>query len=150
MNMTPQLKETQELISNVMNQLKDVSDAITQLYLQKRKEEILSCIEDLKHANDMIEQAVQFTYFGQKSGGQRSTAKKTKAVRENGKKGGRPSNKIVMDISRNKDDSAWIVTFNDTTKRRIPGKNIQDVRDTLPPTRYKWDPTMETYYNQMK
>lgn len=149
MNMTPQLKETQELLENVMSRIKNVADSINQVYLQGKKDELLDCAEELRHARDKIGQAIEFTYFGQKSGGQRSTAKKAKAVRENGKKGGRPSSKIVTDIICAEDKQSWTIVFNDMSKKKVKSPSIQAVRDAFPPARYKWEATMEHYYQTM-
>ncbi len=149
MNMTPQLKETQELLDKTMNLIKNIADSFPANYMSKKKEELIECSDNIKHAIDKIQQAIDFTYFGQKSGGQRSTTRKTKAVRENGKKGGRPSSKIVTDILRNKNNDGWEVIFNDGSKKKITGENIQAVRDAFPITRYQWEDTMEYYYQKL-
>ena len=93
MNMNPTLKQAKEKIEEIEKSLKALAERLSQSSLQKNQKELLNCAENLRSVKNLIDQAINFTYFGQKTGGQRSTAKKIQAVRENGKKGGRPSHK---------------------------------------------------------
>ena len=147
MNMTPTLRETRELIAKICSELKEISEGMNTASQQKNKERIIACVDRLHDAGDKIDQSIAFMYFGQKSGGQRSTAKKKKAVRENGKKGGRPSKKIITDI-QNGETGIFYVEFNDGTKK--PGGNsLAEVRESFPPSRYKWAENVENLYERL-
>ena len=100
MNMNPTLKQAEEKIEEIEKSLKALAERLSQSSLQKNQEELLNCAENLRSVKNLIDQAINFTYYGQKTGGQRSTAKKIQAVRENGKKGGRPSKKILINYKK--------------------------------------------------
>lgn len=147
MNMTPTLRETRELIERICSELKDISEGMNTASQLKNKDRILSCVDQLHDAGDKIDQSIAFMYFGQKSGGQRSTAKKKKAVQENGKKGGRPSKKIITGI-RSEENGIFYVEFDDGTKK--PGGNsLAEVRESFPPNRYKWAEEAENLYEKL-
>ena len=144
MNMTPTLKETQALLNDISLQLKKIADSMTQVSMQTKKDCILDCIKKLQTADDKIEQSINFMYFGQKSGGQRSTARKTKAVQENGRKGGRPSKKIVQELEKSPDGKEMLVRFNDGSEIKISGSAL-DVRTRFPTSRYRWSDKAEDW-----
>ncbi len=147
MNMTPTLQETQELLKNVSSQIKQIAESMTQVSLQTKKDQLLECVEKIYSANDKIEQSINFMYFGQKSGGQRSTARKRKAVQENGKKGGRPSKKILQSLEKTADGNEIIVKFSDATEIKISG-SAYDVRTRFPLSRYRWSDSAEEWFSQ--
>lgn len=147
MNMTPTLQETQELLKNVSSQIKQIAESMTQVSMQTKKDQLLECVEKIFTANDKIEQSINFMYFGQKSGGQRSTARKRKAVQENGKKGGRPSKKILQSLEKTADGNEIIVKFSDTTEIKISG-SAYDVRTRFPLSRYRWSDSAEEWFSQ--
>ena len=147
MNMTPTLQETQELLKSVSSQIKQIAESMTQVSLQTKKDQLLECVEKIYSANDKIEQSINFMYFGQKSGGQRSTARKRKAVQENGKKGGRPSKKILQSLEKTADGNEIIVKFSDATEIKISG-SAYDVRTRFPLTRYRWSDSAEEWFSQ--
>lgn len=147
MNMTPTLQETQELLKTVSSQIKQIAESMTQVSMQTKKDQLLECVEKIYSANDKIEQSINFMYFGQKSGGQRSTAKKRKAVQENGKKGGRPSKKILQSLEKTADGNEIIVKFSDTTEIKISG-SAYDVRTRFPLSRYRWSDSAEEWFSQ--
>lgn len=147
MNMTPTLQETQELLKNVSSQIKQIAESMTQVSLQTKKDQLLECVEKIYSANDKIEQSINFMYFGQKSGGQRSTARKRKAVQENGKKGGRPSKKILQSLEKPADGNEIIVKFSDATEIKISG-SAYDVRTRFPLSRYRWSDSAEEWFSQ--
>ena len=126
-----------------------LAERLSQSSLQKNQEELLNCAENLRSVKNLIDQAINFTYFGQKTGGQRSTAKKIQAVRENGKKGGRPSKKILIKIEKNQSEETYSVWFNDGSIKVVPGKSLQDVRNAFPITRYKWSGELEEAYQKI-
>ena len=145
--MTPTLRETRESIEKICAELKEITEGMNSASQQKNKDRILNCIDRLHDAGDKINQSIEFMYFGQKSGGQRSTAKKKKAVQENGKKGGRPSKKIVTKIF-SEENGIFYVEFDDGTKR--PGGNsLSEVRENFPPNRYKWTESVENLYGKL-
>lgn len=76
MNMNPTLKQAKEKIEEIEKSLKALAERLSQSSLQKNQEELLNCAENLRSVKNLIDQAINFTYFGQKTGGQRSTAKK--------------------------------------------------------------------------
>ena len=131
MNMNPTLKQAKEKIEEIEKSLKALAERLSQSSLQKNQEELLNCAENLRSVKNLIDQAINFTYFGQKTGGQRSTAKKIQAVRENGKKGGRPSKKILIKIEKNQSEETYSVWFNDGSIKVVPGKTLQDVRRNI-------------------
>lgn len=147
MNMTPTLQETQELLKNVSSQIKQIAESMTQVSMQTKKDQLLECVEKIFTANDKIEQSINFMYFGQKSGGQRSTARKRKAVQENGKKGGRPSKKILQSLEKTADGNEIIVKFSDATEIKISG-SAYDVRTRFPLSRYRWSDSAEEWFSQ--
>lgn len=147
MNMTPTLQETQELLKSVSSQIKQIAESMTQVSLQTKKDQLLECVEKIYSANDKIEQSINFMYFGQKSGGQRSTARKRKAVQENGKKGGRPSKKILQSLEKTADGNEIIVKFSDATEIKISG-SAYDVRTRFPLSRYRWSDSAEEWFSQ--
>lgn len=147
MNMTPTLQEAQELLKNVSSQIKQIAESMTQVSMQTKKDQLLECVEKIFTANDKIEQSINFMYFGQKSGGQRSTARKRKAVQENGKKGGRPSKKILQSLEKTADGNEIIVKFSDATKIKISG-SAYDVRTRFPLSRYRWSDSAEEWFSQ--
>ena len=147
MNMTPTLQETQELLKSVSSQIKQIAESMTQVSLQTKKDQLLECVEKIYSANDKIEQSINFMYFGQKSGGQRSTARKRKAVQENGKKGGPPSKKILQSLEKTADGNEIIVKFSDATEIKISG-SAYDVRTRFPLTRYRWSDSAEEWFSQ--
>lgn len=138
MNMTPTLRETIELINQVSGEIKEIAESITQVSMLAKKDRLLECAEELKSAETKIQQSIDFMYFGQKSGGQRSTMRKTRAVQENGKKGGRPSKKIVMAVTFEESKSSCRVTFDDGSHKNVKG-GIQEAAKAFPQSRYKWD-----------
>ena len=147
MNMTPTLQETQELLKTVSSQIKQIAESMTQVSMQTKKDQLLECVEKIYFANDKIEQSINFMYFGQKSGGQRSTARKRKAVQENGKKGGRPSKKILQSLEKTSDGNEIIVKFSDATEIKISG-SAYDVRTRFPLSRYRWSDSAEEWFSQ--
>ncbi len=147
MNMTPTLQETQELLKSVSSQIKQIAESMTQVSMQTKKDQLLECVEKIYSANDKIEQSINFMYFGQKSGGQRSTARKRKAVQENGKKGGRPSKKILQSLEKTADGNEIIVKFSDATEIKISG-SAYDVRTRFPLSRYRWSDSAEEWFSQ--
>lgn len=147
MNMTPTLQETQELLKTVSSQIKQIAESMTQVSMQTKKDQLLECVEKIYSANDKIEQSINFMYFGQKSGGQRSTARKRKAVQENGKKGGRPSKKILQSLEKTADGNEIIVKFSDATEIKISG-SAYDVRTRFPLSRYRWSDSAEEWFSQ--
>lgn len=147
MNMTPTLQETQELLKSVSSQIKQIAESMTQVSMQTKKDQLLECVEKIYSANDKIEQSINFMYFGQKSGGQRSTARKRKAVQENGKKGGRPSKKILQSLEKSADGNEIIVKFSDATEIKISG-SAYDVRTRFPLSRYRWSDSAEEWFSQ--
>lgn len=149
MNMNPTLKQAEEKIEEIEKSLKDIAESLTQPSFQKKQEELLNCAENLRAVKNLIDQAINFTYFGQKTGGQRSTAKKIQAVRENGKKGGRPSKKILIKIEKNQSEASYSVWFNDGSVKSVPGTTLQDVRNAFPITRYKWSGELEEAYQKI-
>lgn len=149
MNMTPQLKETQQKLLEIASKIKKNSESLSGKNLDA-KEKLFECADEIKKAVDEIEQVINFTYFGQKSGGQRKSMKKTEAVRENGKKGGRPSSKIVTKIEKSENNEIYTVTFNDKSTKTVSGKTLHAVREAFPPTRYKWSPEMEEAWERVK
>lgn len=149
MNMNPTLKQAKEKIEEIEKSLKALAERLSQPSLQKNQEELLNCAENLRSVKNLIDQAINFTYFGQKTGGQRSTAKKIQAVRENGKKGGRPSKKILIKIEKNQSEETYSIWFNDGSIKVVPGKTLQDVRNAFPITRYKWSGELEEAYQKI-
>lgn len=147
MNMTPTLQDTQELLKTVSSQIKQIAESMTQVSMQTKKDQLLECVEKIYSANDKIEQSINFMYFGQKSGGQRSTARKRKAVQENGKKGGRPSKKILQSLEKTADGNEIIVKFSDATEIKISG-SAYDVRTRFPLSRYRWSDSAEEWFSQ--
>ena len=147
MNMTPTLQETQELLKNVSSQIKQIAESMTQVSMQTKKDQLLECVEKIYSANVKIEQSINFMYFGQKSGGQRSTARKRKAVQENGKKGGRPSKKILTSLEKSADGKEIIVKFSDGSEIKISG-SAYDVRTRFPLSRYRWSDSAEEWFSQ--
>lgn len=147
MNMTPTLQETQELLKSVSSQIKQIAESMTQVSMQTKKDQLLECVEKIYSANVKIEQSINFMYFGQKSGGQRSTARKRKAVQENGKKGGRPSKKILQSLKKSADGNEIIVKFSDATEIKISG-SAYDVRTRFPLSRYRWSDSAEEWFSQ--
>lgn len=145
--MTPTLQETQELLKSVSSQIKQIAESMTQVSMQTKKDQLLECVEKIYSANDKIEQSINFMYFGQKSGGQRSTARKRKAVQENGKKGGRPSKKILQSLEKSADGNEIIVKFSDATEIKISG-SAYDVRTRFPLSRYRWSDSAEEWFSQ--
>lgn len=145
--MTPTLQETQELLKSVSSQIKQIAESMTQVSMQTKKDQLLECVEKIYSANDKIEQSINFMYFGQKSGGQRSTARKRKAVQENGKKGGRPSKKILQSLEKTADGNEIIVKFSDATEIKISG-SAYDVRTRFPLSRYRWSDSAEEWFSQ--
>ena len=145
--MTPTLQETQELLKSVSSQIKQIAESMTQVSMQTKKDQLLECVEKIYSANDKIEQSINFMYFGQKSGGQRSTARKRKAVQENGKKGGRPSKKILQSLEKTADGNEIIVKFSDATEIKISG-SASDVRTRFPLSRYRWSDSAEEWFSQ--
>lgn len=147
MNMTPTLKESRSSVESVCEELKKVADGMNSVSQIKNKESILACIDRLHEVCDKIDQSVAFMYFGQKSGGQRSTAKKTKAVQENGKKGGRPSKKILINVSAD-DSGSFYAEFDDGSRKKA-GSSMAEVRETFPPSRYRWSDSAENLYEKL-
>ena len=147
--MTPTLRETIELINQVSGEIKEIAESITQVSMLAKKDRLLECAEELKSAETKIQQSIDFMYFGQKSGGQRSTMRKTRAVQENGKKGGRPSKKILIKIEKNQSEETYSIWFNDGSIKVVPGKTLQDVRNAFPITRYKWSGELEEAYQKI-
>ena len=147
MNMTPTLKESRTSVESVCEELKKIADGMNSASQIKNKENILACIDRLHEVCDKIDQSVAFMYFGQKSGGQRSTTKKTKAVQENGKKGGRPSKKILVNVTAD-DSGAYFAEFDDGSRKRA-GSSMAEVREMFPPTRYRWSDSAESLYEKL-
>lgn len=136
--MTPTLQETIELLKNVSCEIKEIAESITQVSMSPKKDKLLECVDELKNAETKIQQSIDFMYFGQKSGGQRSTMRKTKAVQENGKKGGRPSKKIVVAVDLDESQGCCKVTFDDGSHKIVKG-GFSEVAKAFPQSRYKWD-----------
>ncbi len=146
--MTPTLRETQQKLQQVSRTLKEIAESLSQSSMRKKQEALFSCVDDIKSACDSIELSINFMYFGQKSGGQRSTAKKTRAVQENGKKGGRPSKKAVVDFAYAQNEEGIDVRLSDGTQKFIAG-TVQNVREAFPPSRYKWEEGAEALYQKL-
>ena len=132
MNMNPTLKQAKEKIEEIEKSLKALAERLSQSSLQKNQEELLNCAENLRSVKNLIDQAINFTYFGQKTGGQRSTAKK-----------------ILIKIEKNQSEETYSVWFNDGSIKVVPGKTLQDVRNAFPITRYKWSGELEEAYQKI-
>ncbi|MCR5496167.1 MAG: hypothetical protein K6F15_11090 [Treponema sp.] len=147
MNMTPTLQESQKLLRDASAEIKEIAESITQVSMQAKKDRLLECLETIKNADDKIEQSINFMYFGQKSGGQRKTARKIKAVQENGKKGGRPSKKILQTLEKSLEGDDITVFFSDGSQTKISGSAF-DVRTRFPLSRYRWSDEAEEWFTK--
>lgn len=143
MNMLPKLSEANSQIEDVIQNLKSLSKSLN----GEKLNTILMNIEKLQAIENEIDLSIKFTYFGQKCGGQAKNAKKTLAVRENGKKGGRPSKKSISMINTLCPESEYLVVFNDNSSKIIKG-NLLKVRETFPISRYKWEDIPENLFQE--
>lgn len=149
MNMTGDLKESQNEILQIQKDLKSVVSEMTQKNQQNHRECLEKCVDELQKINNKIEQVINFTYFGQKSGGMRKTKKKTLAVRENGKKGGRPSKKILVKIEKSETEDSYQIFFNDGSKKTEKAENLFEIREKYPISRYKWSEELEKIFEKL-
>ncbi len=105
--------------------------------LQEQKSKLKTVLKDLLFVEDNLKLAINFTYFGQKCGGQAKSLKKTNAVRENGKKGGRPSKKIILKVQKAKNSKVYKIYFDDNSVKDVLG-TLEDVEKNYPHSRYKY------------
>ena len=149
MNMTGTLKESEQKLEELKKRLKSLSESFTGEKFSKQKEELLNLAEETQKIKDKIEQARNFTYFGQSSGGKRKSQKKSEAVRENGKKGGRPSKKSLVKIEKFENQDLYTIVFSDQSTKSVEAKSLLEVRALFPISRYKWSEELERAYNSI-
>lgn len=143
MNAIKNLLSAEEKLKTSMQELEEIlANSKSEYLLQQenlkvQQEKLKTILKDLLFVDDNLKLAINFTYFGQKSGGQAKSIKKTQAVRENGKKGGRPSKKIILKVQKIKDTESYKIYFSDNSVAEILG-TLEDVEKKYPHSRYKY------------
>ncbi len=143
MNAIKNLSEAKEKLSSTMQELEKILENSNANFLSneknvnEQKSQIKTILKDLLFVEDNLKLAIDFTYFGQKCGGKAKSAEKTKAVRENGKKGGRPSKKNILELKEIEKDKIYKIFFNDNSSHLIEG-NLEEIKIHYPESRYKW------------
>lgn len=143
MNAIKNLLDAEEKLKSSMQELEEILTNSNSQYLlkqenlQSQKNKLKLILKDLLFVDDNLKLAINFTYFGQKCGGQAKSIEKTKAVRENGKKGGRPSKRTILKLKKLKNPKAYEVYFDDNSVTKILG-NLEDVEKRFPHSRYKY------------
>lgn len=146
MNAIKNLLSAEEKLKVSMQELEEILANSKSEYLLEAKnlkiqqEKLKNILKDLLFVDDNLKLAINFTYFGQKSGGQAKSIKKTQAVRENGKKGGRPSKKVILKVQKEKNTNVYSIYFNDNSIVEFLG-SLEDLEKKYPHSRYKYAPT---------
>ena len=121
MNSIKNLSDAKEKLNSSMQELEKLLENSNIKFLSdekniaEQKTQIKEILKKLLFVEDKLKLAIDFTYFGQKCGGKSKSAEKAKAVRENGKKGGRPSKKSILEFEEIEKNKVYKIFFSDNS-----------------------------------
>lgn len=136
MKITPTLEECKSVLDDAVTKIHAIAVGKNPENLKENLLQIANAISDVAYKIDSVS---NMAYIGQKFGGQSKSAAKVSAVRENGKKGGRPSKKSIINIEEIKNDdgsSSCKIDFSDGSQKIINGDK-NDAERIFPSSRYK-------------
>ncbi len=136
MKITPTLEECKKILGETVSKIHEIAVGKNS---ENTKETLLLIADTISDVAFKIDSVSNLAYIGQKFGGQSKSAAKVSAVRENGKKGGRPSKKKIINIEEIQNDNGTVncrIEFSDGSKKIIDGTK-NDAEKIFPPSRYK-------------